>query len=301
MPTVGDLLRQSLVDQREALNVAEAAVRNGEPQGLHDLRVAMRRIRSALATFRPVLDRSVTEPLREELKWVSGRLGEARDADVAADHTDRLIDDADLAGLEEEAVSGLRARLRIDAAASADVVDETLDSQRYAAAIVLLDELVVHPPFTEKAERKARKVAGKRVRHEVRRLQERVVAARMPIDASDPEAPHDADEHVTRLHAVRKAAKRLRYAAETAGPVTGKAIRRTGKQAKRIQSVLGDHHDAVITRSTLRHLAVDEASGEAAAFLLGHLDADEQRVTSRLEERAWRRIAALEEHVATEG
>ncbi|MFC7595967.1 CHAD domain-containing protein [Terrabacter sp. GCM10028922] len=301
MPTAGDLLRQRLADQREALRVAEAAVRSGEPQGLHDLRVAMRRIRSALATFRLIFDRSVTEPLREELKWASGRLGEARDADVATDHTDHLIADADLAGLEEEAVSGLRARLRIDAAAAADVIDETLDSQRYAATTFLLDELVLHPPLTEKAERVARKVARKRVRHEVGRFEERVAAARMPIDASDPEAPHDRDEHVTRLHSVRKAAKRLRYAAETAAPVTGKRISRTGKHAKRIQSVLGDHHDAVITRATLRHLALDEASGEAAAFLLGHLDADEQRATRKLEERAWRKIDALEEHVATDG
>ncbi|MBC9820462.1 CHAD domain-containing protein [Terrabacter sp. MAHUQ-38] len=298
MRTAGTLLRQRLADQREALRVAEAAVRNGEPQGLHDLRVAMRRIRSALATFRPILDRSVTEPLREELKWASGRLGEARDADVATDLTDQLIADADLAGLEDEAVTGLRARLRIDAAAAADVVDETLDSPRYAATSLLLDALVSDPPLNEKAEREARTVARKRVRHEVRRVAERLVEARMPVDPSDPEAPYDHNEHVTRLHGVRKAAKRLRYAAETARPVTGKRIKRLGKQAKRVQSVLGDHHDAVITRATLRHLAVDEASGEAAAFLLGHLDADEQRATRKLEERAWRQIGALEEHVA---
>ena len=300
MQSAGTLLRQRLAEQRDALRAAEAAVRVGEPQGLHDLRVAMRRIRSALATFRPILDRSVTEPLRDDLKWASGRLGEARDADVATDHTDHLIADADLAGLEEEAVSGLRARLRIDAAAAADVVDETLDSPRYAATSFLLDELVSHPPLNEKAERKARKVARKRVGREVRRVEERVAWARLPVDASDPEAPHDPDEHVTRLHSVRKAAKRLRYAAETARPVTGKRIRRIGKQAKRVQSVLGDHHDAVITRAALRRLARDEASGEAAAFLLGHLDADEQRATRKLEERAWREIGALEELVASD-
>lgn len=295
MSTAGTLVRQRLAQQRDALRVAEGAVRNGEPQGLHDLRVAMRRIRSALATFRPILDRSVTEPLRDELKWASGRLGEARDADVATDHTDHLLAEADLAGLEEEAVSGLRARLRIDAVAAADVVDETLDSTRWAATSLLLDELVSHPPLVEKAERGARSVARKRVRHEVRRFRERVAGARMPVDADDPEAPKDADEHITRLHDVRKAAKRLRYAAETARPVTGKSIRRIGKAAKRVQSVLGDHHDAVITRSTLRRLALDEASGEAAAFLLGHLDADEQRATRKLEDRAWREIEAIED------
>ena len=44
-----------------------------------------------------------------------------------------------------------------------------------------------------------------------------------------------------------------------------------------MQGLLGDHHDAVVTRATLRHLALDEDAGVAAAFLLGHLDADEQR------------------------
>lgn len=258
----------------------------------------MRRIRSALATFRPILDRSVTEPLRDELKWASGRLGEARDADVATDQTDQLLADTDAVGLEES-VSGLRARLRLDAAAASDIIEETLDSTRYAATIFLLEELVTHPPFNEKAERGARSVARKRVRHDARRFEQRVERARMPVDASDREAPHDderiTDEHTVRLHDVRKAAKRLRYAAEAARPVTGKRIRRIRKRAKRVQSVLGDHHDAVITRATLRRLALDETSGEAAAFLLGRLEADEQRAMAQLEEEAWQAIADLEE------
>ena len=291
MTSAGSLLRQRLAEQREALRVAEAAVRAGEPEGLHDLRVAMRRMRSALATFRPILDTSVTEPLRAELKWASGRLGEARDADVAADQTDHLLDEADLTGLEDDAVSGLRARLRLDAAAATDVVDETLDSTRYAATMFLLDDLVADPPLTEKAEQEARKVARKRVRHDARRVLERAATAKA---ADDPE------ERTARLHEVRKAAKRLRYAAETARAVTGKRVRRIGKRAKGVQSVLGDHHDAVTTQVTLRRLAHDEAGGDAATFLLGHLDADEQRETSRLEGQAWRAIEDLEETVGSQ-
>jgi CHAD domain-containing protein len=315
MPSAGTLLRQRLADQRDALRDAEAAARAGEPEGLHDLRVAMRRIRSALATFRPILDRSVTEPLRDELKWASRRLGEARDAEVAADHTDQLLADSDLDGLDEAALSGLRARLRLDAAGTDDIVGETLDSTRYAATTLLLDELVSHPPLTEKAERDARSVARKRVRHDVRRFQERVAAAKVAVDPDDPDAPDDADEHTVRLHDVRKAAKRLRYAAEAARPVTGKRIRRIGKRAKRVQSALGDHHDAVMTRATLRRLALDETNGEtngeataasdetngeAAAFLLGQLEADEQRVMAELEERSWQAIEDLGEHVSTD-
>src|SRR4051812_9045557 len=121
MPSVGTLVQQRLVDQRDALDAAEAAIRDGDRStGVHDLRVAMRRLRSLLATYRPVFDTAVTEPVRDEMKAASQRLGEARDAEVATDHTDRLLEAADV-GLEDEAVAGLRARLRLDAAAAGDV------------------------------------------------------------------------------------------------------------------------------------------------------------------------------------
>jgi CHAD domain-containing protein len=315
MPTVGTLVRQRLADQRDALRAAEAAIRAGEPTGLHDLRVAMRRIRSLLATFRPVFDRSVTEPLRAELKDASGRLGSSRDAEVATDNTDRLLEDVELAGVDEDAVAGLRARLRLDAVAAGDVIEETLDSTGYAALTLLLDELVTHPPLVDaKAQRDAAKVARKRVRHDARRFADVAAAARADnvaggngrrignggngteVAGQDHGSPaHPALDHASHLHEVRKAAKRLRYAAETARSVDEEAMKLVVKKAKAVQSALGEHHDAVMTRAILRHLALDEAVGEAAAFLLGHLDADEQRAMVELEQRAWATVADLQD------
>jgi len=301
MSSVGTLVRQRLADQRDALRLAETAARGGGSSGVHDLRVAMRRIRSVLATFRPVFDTSVTEPLRAELKAASVQLGQSRDAEVAAEITDHLLDDVALPGQDEDAaVAGLRARLRLDATAAGDVVDETLDSTAYAALIILLDEVVTHPPFTDAALRDARPVARKRVRHEGRRFARLAAAAR---DGSDSDvrgatgdhesSPHDDADRAARLHEVRKAAKRLRYAAETARPVGGTGMGRIADLSKAVQMALGEHHDAVMTRATLRHLALDEAVGEAAAFLLGHLDADEQRAMATLEKHAWHSIDDL--------
>jgi CHAD domain-containing protein len=303
MPSVGTLVRQRLADQRDALRAAEGAVRAGEPTGLHDLRVAMRRIRSLLATFRPIFDTSVTEPLRAELKDASGRLGQSRDAEVATDNTDRLLEGIESAGLDEDAVAGLRARLRLDAIAAGDDVEETLDSTRYAALSILLDELVDHPPLNDKAQRDALKVARKRVRHEARRFAKQAAAARADLPEDGSTTPdhgsgvQPAVDHAARLHEVRKATKRLRYAAETARPVDDEPMRRIVKQAKVVQAALGDHHDAVMTRVALRHLALDEAVGEAAAFLLGHLDADEQRAMTTLEARAWQAVDGLQEEL----
>jgi CHAD domain-containing protein len=296
-------VRQRLADQRDALRAAEGAVRAGEPTGLHDLRVAMRRIRSLLASFRPIFDTSVTEPLRAELKDASGRLGQSRDAEVATDNTDRLLEGIESAGLDEDAVAGLRARLRLDAIAAGDDVEETLDSTRYAALSILLDELVDHPPFNDKAQRDALKVARKRVLHEARRFAKLAAAARAEVpEDGTPTTDHGSAvrptvDHAARLHEVRKATKRLRYAAETARPVDDEPMRRIVKQAKVVQTALGDHHDAVMTRVALRHLALDEAVGEAAAFLLGHLDADEQRAMTTLEARAWQAVDGLQEEL----
>ena len=64
-----------LDEQRRALITHEPAARAGDDDGVHKMRVATRRLRSALATFRGRFDREVTDPLRDELKWLGGVLG----------------------------------------------------------------------------------------------------------------------------------------------------------------------------------------------------------------------------------
>jgi CHAD domain-containing protein len=76
--------------------------------------------------------------------------------------------------------------------------------------------------------------------------------------------------------------------------MTGSKARRVAERAEDVQGLLGDHHDAVVTRATLRHLAIDEDAGVAAAFLLGHLDADEQRAAERLERRGGKALKRLD-------
>lgn len=309
MPSAGSLLHQRLTEQRGALRSAEAAARAGQPTGLHDVRVAMRRLRSALSSFRSLVDPGVTEPLRDELRWAAGRLGSARDAEVVAELTERLLGAGRPAGLGE-AVSGLRARMRLDAVAASDAVDDTLGSERFAAALALLDAIVAAPPFTDEAARPAEEVAAEVLQHEVERVRRRVAAAReavaesraarragegLPVDEDRLGPKRPSEPVAARLHELRKAVKRLRYAAEAVAPVTGKRVRRLASRAEEVQTVLGDHHDGTVAVGTLRHLALDEGAGEAAAFLLGHLEADEERAVARLERRATKAVARLED------
>ena len=67
-------------------------VRAGEPESVHRMRIAARRMRSALVTYRPLLVREVVEPLREELRWLGQALSQARDAKVLRSHLDGVVD-----------------------------------------------------------------------------------------------------------------------------------------------------------------------------------------------------------------
>jgi CHAD domain-containing protein len=281
--TAATLLQDRLVEQQRALVEAEAAVRRREPEGIHDLRVSMRRIRSVLASFRPIVDASVTEPLRTELRWAAGRLGEARDAEVVAERIVTLLDEI-ASDTAPEVLVRLRERVHADAAAVRDVVDETLDSERYAAALVLLDAVGARPPFTDEAQGKARPLARRRLRREADRV---LGLAEEAWAATEPE------ERAAQLHDVRKGAKRLRYAAEACEPVLADRATKVAGAAEQIQTTLGTHHDEIVTRAALRRIAEADEGDEAGAFLLGRLDALEELAEARVEHRAAKDIAKL--------
>src|SRR4030095_16644262 len=100
--------------------------------------------------------------------------------------------------------------------------------------------------WTDVAEQASYDVLPQRVHREWRRFRRRVQSAHVA----------DAAEVDIRLHEARKAAKRVRYAAETLQPIYGKDAKRYAKKLKKVQSALGDHQDSVVARQVLRKLAV---------------------------------------------
>lgn len=274
---VGTRLREQLAE----LRYRDPLVRRDVPDSVHRMRVAMRRLRSALATFRPLLDRRQTEPLRDELKWIAGVLGEARDAEVMQQTLTALIAEEPV-----ELVMGPVLR-RIDG----ELADayrlaharsiEAMQSPRYYMLVDNLGALVQHPPWTTLADQPATALLPARVAKEFRRLRRRVAAAK---DAPDPTTRDEL------LHEVRKAAKRARYAAEAVIPIHGRDADRFAKATKRVQGVLGDHHDAVVTRPVLRQLAVQAHLEGENAFTFGRLHARQQARAANLEtkyHKAW--------------
>ena len=280
----GDAVTAALREQVHALWSREPAVRADEQDAGHQARVTVRTLRSLLATYRPVLERSVTDPVREELRWFGGVLGAARDAEVARAACAEL-----LAGEPAGLVLGpVAARLAdtLDAThaqARVAVVTE-LDGARWFRLLDALDELLASPPLTRAAAGRADQVLPGCVAHDEKRLRRSVSALR---DTGS------AEERSALLHEVRKAAKRLRYAAESAEGVCGRPARRTARAARQVQKVLGALQDAALTRQVLRDIAAGANAAGEPTFTYGRLDARADAATIDVEPRfaqAWDKV-----------
>ena len=258
-----DVIQAYLSTQAAALLEADLRVRLDAPDSIHDLRVASRRIRSSLKTFRRLLDAERARDLENRLRDVGLQLGVARDHEVLLERLLGLLD-----GLPDIYVLGpVRRRLQEDLrGAYLRSRSEALSFMQGTAYAALLDGLMsfINDGFVEEiAERPAGKVLPRMVRRSSRKLVRRVEAAREASDGNEL-------EHA--LHQVRKAAKQARYAGEAVEPAFGRAGARLAKQAKEIQEILGDHQDSVVAADVLRTLGI-EAQGrpEESAFTFGLL------------------------------
>ncbi len=242
-PAAVEALRAGLLRQLRAIEAHDPGTRLGrDPESLHAMRVAVRRARALFRTARPVIGDD-TEAVEAELQELGRVLGDVRDLDVLIERfradAEELDDDvrkdfrAAIASLARERAAARRRLLR------------ALDSDRYFR---LLDDL----------ERTARELTPSGDGSTVADLVDRQAEKLRKIAKSLPSEPAD-DE----LHALRKAGKRTRYAAELAG--NAKLVRR----AKELQDVLGEHQDAVVAGERLRALAA--AGDPALAFAAGRI------------------------------
>ncbi|MFI6574171.1 CHAD domain-containing protein [Nocardiopsis sp. NPDC050513] len=259
--TAGDVVLSYLWDQVEHLLEHDPKVRLDEPDAVHQMRVATRRIRAVLQVFPSVLDRRSTRPVADELRRLARVLGLARDLEVLRERCARWIGD-----LPDRAVGNRLTDVWLHAiddhrAAEMRRITEELSGPRYFALLDALDRLRADPPLTGAADRKPGPVLARDLGRACRR---------MSAAHDRAEAAEDADTRLTAWHEVRKAAKRTRYAATLAGPVLGKRAERVRTWSSRLQDVLGEHQDGVALRTYL---------DEHAPALLEAVDADAVLVT----------------------
>jgi CHAD domain-containing protein len=276
-PTAGDVVRRALARSVLHLIRHDPVVRlDADPEGVHQTRVATRRLRSDLRTFRPLLDESWVRGLRAEIAWLGGALGAARDLDVLVERIrarTASLDDTELPAAAE-IVGAIERR---DKDAHAAVID-ALTSARYAD---LLDALVVAanaPSFSDRAARPASEELPTLVRAPWKQLRAAVA---------------DAGERPTSdaLHRIRVGAKRLRYAAEAVATIAGKPAERLAARAEQVQDVLGEHHDAVVAGSWLRSWASDaSADGAFAAGTIAGMESVAAAKARGEWAKAWRAL-----------
>lgn len=265
-------VRAYLQAQVESLLAGDPATRLDDDEGVHRMRVATRRLRSVLKEARRLLETSWVDETRAELKWLGGLLGDVRDVDVFADYVKkevgRLGTGADQGGADLVNLIGERsqpARVRLA---------EALDSPRYLALLHRLEAIRESLPVTP-ARDSPKRMLRRATRRTLRKLR------RIDEGSSDQE-----------LHGLRIAAKRTRYAGELAQIAGVRAAAPLTKRAAALQTILGEHQDAVVAEAQLERLTADATP--AAAFVAGRLFAlqrDRRRVAGAALPKALKKFA----------
>ena len=276
----GEVLLAHLRAQVDQVHDQDLPVRLDAPDAVHKMRVATRRLRSALRTFGPLVDPAVARPLRDELKWLAAELGAARDAEVMRERVRAAVADEHPDLPVRAGAEAALAELDQIYRAAHDRVLAELDGDRYHRILLTLCGLVEQPPLWKKAGKAAGTVLPGLVGgsfDRVRRLVER--AGSLPDGAERDEVLHDA----------RKAAKEARYAGESVAAVFGDDATAFAAAMEGVQEALGEHQDSLLTRERLHELALRATSPEVA-FLYGRLHAREEQRAGQLQQRfdaAW--------------
>ena len=282
--TAGEVVLQALRAETKALRKAERRVRDGDPQAVSQTRVAARQLRSTLRGFPRILDRQVTRPVLAELAWLGRQLGEENDTQSTIKELRRQHDLLPPEVIVGPVVDDARTELDQLVAHGSHTTLATLDSDRYAALRQALDQLLAEPPFTERATRPAGEELPKNIAKALRTLDRKLVAAQaLPPGPERDQALHDA----------RNADKRLRYVIKVAAPVLGDQARRLGRQARKLQDLLGEYQGAVVTRPLLHDLGAAAAANGHPISTYYLVDALEQVRTDRVLEKLPHRLSRL--------
>lgn len=260
---VTSLLSRQLSDLRSA----SAGVRTAQTDAIHATRIAARRLRSTVTSYRALLPSDEARRLSDELRWLGSALGPARDSEVMRD---RLL--AELADTPPELVIGpladrIRTTLDRDSQLGQDAALQALSSARYGC--IVRDLVTLAEETTASADRSssAGHAARRTLDSDVRRTRRALRAATTQDVAADRDGA---------LHEARKKAKRLHYAAESAATVLGRPAAELADVAHRVQDLLGEHQDSVVARGYLLRLAQQARDDGEDTFTFGLLHAREQ-------------------------
>jgi CHAD domain-containing protein len=266
----------------------EAGTRGGaEPEDLHSMRVATRRMRAAWRVFGDGFRADRTRRYRNRLRQVAGRLGAVRDLDVLLEAADAYR--ADLPVTEQRALEPLLAAWRRYREDARVLLLHELDSPGYARFVedfrvfVQTDGAAVLPVVPTRP-------------HRIRdTAPSRIWAAYEQVRAYEP-VLRWAD--VETLHDLRIAAKWLRYTLEFVRETLGPGVAPLITRVTALQDHLGLMHDADVAGAMARTFLVEHAGSLSAAesAAIGRYLVTREREVARLRRTVgapWRGVAGL--------
>jgi CHAD domain-containing protein len=268
-------LENRIGEQHHALVKYDVGARiASDPESLHQLRVASRRIRTFLSVGRNLVDEEWARDIKGAMRELGRASADARDVDILIEKVRERIGSFDLR--DRAAVETLLRTLEEDRRALQHVLVGVLNGGAHRRVLDRLGLPAVPAPVPPA--RKLDQLAAREFRQlltRVRRLGKH---------------PGDAE-----LHDLRIKVKRVRYATELGGARAGKRARRIVKAATRLQDILGEHQDAAVGEERLREVAYRyDASG--VSFAAGMLAERERIRRSEIHQRlpaAWKKLRKL--------
>ena len=291
--TLGTVAYAALRRQFAAFLANEPGTRLGEDiEALHDMRVATRRLRTAVSVFSAALPPELLA-VRPDFGWVADVLGEVRDLDVQLEWlrgeaaASEGVDEVSLAPLVE-LLDGRREEAR-------DRMLAALDSPRYASLVAVMTGMVRAGETTDVGSTPAARTMPDLLRRRWRRFNR--VARALEPDSNDDD-----------FHDARLRAKRIRYATQYAADLYGGAARPFVAAMKRAQEQLGRRQDAVVALALLERTAAEEPFAASTLSAMERLAEREHEVvrsvgetfpeTHRRLRREWRLLRAAAEQAA---
>ncbi len=259
--------------QRDAIVGLDPAVRRDLPDSVHQMRVATRRLRSSFRSYAKVLDRAVTDPVGEELKWLAGELGVGRDQEVLTERLTAALNDLPRTLLTGPVRTRMSTWSNARGSGSRRRLIAVLDGKRYLELLNTLDALIAEPPLLKAAKDDPDTVFDRTVLRDVNRVSALV---RQALDE-----PSGTGRDLA-MHEARKRAKRARYAAEAASGFD-KRFTDQVRAMKSLQTLLGDHQDSVMAREALRDIAGQAHAAGESAFTYGVLYGREEQRAAEIE------------------
>jgi triphosphatase len=278
--TMGEVAFAVLRRQLAVLRAKEPGTRLGEdPEELHDMRVATRRLRAALSLFEGVLPVRA-QMFREELGWLARLLGAVRDLDVQLENLAAMsFSSADL-GLDldhhgRDPLSELAALLDRERDAARTDMLQGLDSVRWDRLAKGLTVMAQQGPARRSLATREPAAIG---------LPELVLARHEKVTKAAKRAKRSGV--VTDFHALRIRCKRLRYALEFSSDVYGGRTSRYVRSLTVLQGELGEMQDAEVASLQMAALATsDSRLPVATIFVMGGVAERHRRDVSRFLKR----------------